>query len=81
MTIDLCRRRHRPHRIQELRPGDEHDTRAGQSQQDASRSGVRIEIVAGPLDRADGDGVDHQPRLGAGLDREESTDLAQHRHS
>jgi hypothetical protein len=31
--------------------------------------------------RADGDGVDHQPRLEACLDDKQSSDLAQHRHS
>jgi hypothetical protein len=37
--------------------------------------------VAAALDRAQRDGIDHQPRLEARLDNEESTDLAQHRHS
>jgi hypothetical protein len=33
------------------------------------------------LDRPDGDGIGHQPRLGARLDLEKPTDLFQHRHS
>jgi hypothetical protein len=31
--------------------------------------------------RADGDGIDHQPRLEASLDDKEPTDFFQHRHS
>jgi hypothetical protein len=33
------------------------------------------------LDRAESDGIDHQPRLEARLDHKKPTDLAQHRHS
>jgi hypothetical protein len=33
------------------------------------------------LGRADGDGIDHQPRLEARLDHKKPTDFAQHRHS
>jgi hypothetical protein len=36
--------------------------------------------VAAAFDRAQGDGIDHQPRLQACLDLEKPTDLAQHRH-
>jgi hypothetical protein len=37
--------------------------------------------VARSFDRADGDRIGDQPRFGAGLDREETTDLAQFAHS
>ena len=33
------------------------------------------------LDRPDGDGISHQPRLGARLDLEKPADLFEHRHS
>jgi hypothetical protein len=33
------------------------------------------------LDRAQRDGIDHQPRLEARLDGEQSPDFTQHRHS
>jgi hypothetical protein len=33
------------------------------------------------LHRADGDCIDHQPRLEARLDDKQSSDFAQHRHS
>jgi hypothetical protein len=32
------------------------------------------------FDRADGDGVNHQPRFKAGLDREQASDASQHCH-
>jgi len=33
--------------------------------------------MAATLDRADGDRVDHQPRFGARLDREQSAEFAE----
>jgi hypothetical protein len=36
--------------------------------------------MASPFDRADGDRVSHQPGFRPGLDREQSTDFAQHRN-
>jgi hypothetical protein len=37
--------------------------------------------MAAAFDRAQRNGIDHQPRLEARLDLEKPTDFAQHRHS
>jgi hypothetical protein len=37
--------------------------------------------MAAAFDRTQGDGIDHQPRLEARLDREQAADLAEHCHS
>ena len=67
--------------VQQLRAGDENDARAGERQEHTARTGIKIEIMMGPFNGADGNRVGDQPRFGAGLDREKSTDFAQHRHS
>jgi hypothetical protein len=69
------------HRIEQLRAGDEDDTGAGRRKQPAAEARVLDQIMLAPLDRTDGDGIDHQPRFEARLDHKKPTDLAQHRHS
>jgi hypothetical protein len=70
----------RLHRIQELRSGDEHHAGAGEGQEHSAVPRIEVEIMASPFDGADGDGVSHQPGFRPGLDREQSTDFAQHRN-
>jgi hypothetical protein len=73
--------RRRRHRIEELRPGHEHDPGASESEQVAPETGILNHVVLAALHRADGDCIDHQPRLEARLDHKKPTDLFQHRHS
>jgi len=70
----------RLHRIQQLRAGDEHHAGAGDGQKNSAVPRVEVEIMASPFDRADGDRISHQPGFSPGLDREQSTDFAQHRN-
>jgi hypothetical protein len=70
----------RLHRIQQLRPGDEHHARAGDCEEHSAVSRIEVEIMAGPFNGADGDRIGHQPGFRPGLDREQSTDFAQHRN-
>jgi hypothetical protein len=67
--------------IEQFRSSDEHHTGAGQGQDQAARSRVHFHVVASPFDGADSDGIDDQPRFRACLDRKESPDFVQHRHS
>jgi hypothetical protein len=69
------------HRIKQLRPGDEHHASAGEGEDHAARSRIKLDVVTRTFDCADGDCIDDQPRLQARLDREESPDFVQHRHS
>ncbi|QIL02776.1 hypothetical protein G7078_08260 [Sphingomonas sinipercae] len=66
--------------IQELAAGDEDDARAGNRQQPAAKSRIGLQVMMPALHRADRDGIDHHPRFGARLDREQSTDFLEHRH-
>jgi hypothetical protein len=75
---DGCGRR--PDRIQDLRTRQEHDSRARGSQHPAGIAGIKLEIVPAPFDRAEGDRIDHDPRLEARLDHEQSADFLQHCH-
>jgi hypothetical protein len=75
------RRLPRANRIEQFATGKEHDARAGQRQEIAAEAWIDLHVVAAAFDRAEGDGIDHQPRFEACLDDEESTDLAQHAHS
>jgi hypothetical protein len=75
------RRNWSAHRIQELAAGDEDDAGARECEQPSAEAGIGLEIMATAFDRAQRDGIDHQPRLQARLDLEEPSDLFQHRHS
>jgi hypothetical protein len=81
VATDLHRDWLRPNRIEQLGSGDEDDAGAGQGQQQAHRSRIKIDIMACPLHRADGDRIGDQPRLRAGLDCEEAADFLQFAHS
>jgi hypothetical protein len=72
MNSCLDRRRSRLDRIEQLGAGQEHDAGAGEGQHQSAIAGVDFQIVATAFDGAEGERVDHQPHLGAGLDREES---------
>jgi hypothetical protein len=80
MTANLHGSRRGLHRIQKLGAGDEHDARAGDRQKHSAVARIEIEIVASPLNSTRGDCVGHQPGFGTGLDREQPTNLAEHRH-
>jgi hypothetical protein len=67
--------------IEQLRSSDEHHACAGQGQDQPARSGIHFHVVARPFHGADGDRIDDQPRFRACLDRKESPDFVQHRHS
>ena len=67
--------------IEQLRSSDEHYAGAGQGQDQPTRPGVDFHVVARPFDGADSDRIDDQPRFRACLDRKESPDFVQHRHS
>ena len=54
---------------------------AGEGEDHAARSRIKLDVVTRTFDRADGDCIDDQPRFRARLDREESPDFVQHRHS
>jgi hypothetical protein len=71
----------RSNRIEKLRPGHEHYAGAGHGEQVSAKTGILDHVMLAALHRADGDGIDHQPRLEARLDHKKPTDLAQHRHS
>jgi len=80
MATDLHGSRRGRHRIQELGAGDEHDARTGDRQKHSAVARIEFEIVASPFDSTHRDCVGHQPGFGTGLDREQPTNLAQHRH-
>jgi len=69
------------HRVEQLSAGDEDDPGAGKGEQPAAEPRIDFHIVTAPLDRAERNGVDHQPRFEARLDGEKPADLAEHRHS
>jgi hypothetical protein len=71
----------RPHRIQQLAAGDEHDSGAGEREQPSAPAGVGFQIDPAAIDGPDGDRIDDQPRLPARLDREQPANLLQHRQS
>jgi hypothetical protein len=66
--------------VQQLGSGDKHDAGAGYGEQPAAGSRIRIEIVTPAFNRAERNGINHQPRLEARLDLEQTTDLFQHHH-
>jgi hypothetical protein len=70
----------RLHRIQQFGAGDEHHAGAGDGQKHSAVSRIKVEIMASPFNGADGDRVGYQPGFRPGLDREQSTDFAQHRN-
>jgi hypothetical protein len=74
------RRNGRLHAVEQLGPGDEDDAGAGQREQPAAGSWIGIEIMAPAFNRAQRDGIDHQPRFKARLDLEQATDFFQHHH-
>jgi len=67
--------------IEKLRASDEHHAGAGQGQDQPARPRIHFHVVARPFHGADSDRIDDQPRFRACLDREESPDFVQHRHS
>jgi hypothetical protein len=67
--------------IKQLCPGDEHHACAGEGEDHAARPRIKLNVVTRALYRADGDCIDDQPRFRARLDRKESSDFVQHRHS
>jgi hypothetical protein len=69
-----------PYRIKQLGADQEDDAGAGKRQQQSADAGVGLEIVDATLDRAQGDRISHQPRLGASLDREQPANFVTHRH-
>jgi hypothetical protein len=73
-------RRCRLHRLEQLRSGDEHHSGAGDCEEHSAVARIKVKIMASPFDGSDGDGVGHQPGFRPRLDREESTDFAQHRN-
>jgi len=81
MAADLHRGGLRLNRIEQLGSGDEDHAGAGQRQKQAHRAWIQLDIVACPLDRADGDCIGDQPRLRAGLYGEEAADVLQFAHS
>jgi hypothetical protein len=80
MATNLHGSRRGRHRIQELCAGDEDDARAGDRQKHSAVARIEFKIVAGPFNGTHGDCVGHQPGFGTGLDREQPTNLAEHRH-
>jgi hypothetical protein len=70
----------RPHGIEQLGADQEHHSGAGQRQQQAADAGIGLQVVNTAFDRAQRDRIGDQPRLSAGLDREQPGDLATHRH-
>jgi hypothetical protein len=66
--------------IQQFWSGDEHDAGAGSRKQPSAKARILLEVMLAALDRAESDRVSDHPRLEAGLDPEESSDLLQHRH-
>lgn len=68
-------------RIEQFGSGDEHHAGAGSGQDPAARSGIFAKIILAALDRPQGDGIDHQPRLEARLDPEKATYLPEHGQS
>jgi hypothetical protein len=71
----------RLHRIEQLPPGNEDDASAGEGEQPAAPARIGFEVEPPAFDGAQRDGIDHQPRLQARLDREQSADLPEHCHS
>jgi hypothetical protein len=68
------------HAVEQFSASDEHDAGAGQRQHPSAISRIAIEVEAAPLDGAERDGIDHQPRFRAGLDLEKASDFFQHIH-
>ena len=60
--------------IEQFGAGDEHHAGAHHRQQNPRIAGIGFHIMATALDRADGDRIDHQERLEAGLDGEQPGD-------
>jgi hypothetical protein len=58
------------HGIQKLPAGEEHDTGACDGEHPAAPSGIGLQVKPSALNGAKSDGVSHQPRLEACLDRE-----------
>ena len=65
------------YRVQQLGAGDEHHAGARQRQKPSAEAGVGLKIEPAALHRAQRDGIDHQPRLEARLDREQPANLAE----
>ncbi len=61
-----------PHRVEQFGAGDEHHAGAHHRQQDARIARIDFHVMAAAFDRADGDRVDYQKRLEAGLDGEQA---------
>jgi hypothetical protein len=66
--------------VQQFGSSDKGDSEAGRSKHDARIAGIVLQIMNAAFDRPDGDGVSHKISLKAGLDDEQSTDLAKHLH-
>ena len=69
---------HRTHRIEQLRACDEHDAGRCQREKIALISRINFNIAPTAFDSAHRDREDHQPRLEAGLDDEQSGDTLKH---
>jgi hypothetical protein len=67
-----CGRRDRPHRIQQLAAGQEHDAATAQGQQIAAGPRELLHVMQPALHRADCDCVNDEKRLEPGLDGEEA---------
>jgi hypothetical protein len=72
--------RHWFDRIDQLGPGDERHAKAGQRQHHAGIARILVHIVKPALDRADGDRICNEQRLGPGLDREQAGEPEAHGH-
>jgi hypothetical protein len=80
MTVNVHGSRRGLPRIQKLGASDEHDARARDRQKHSAVARIKFEIVASSLNSTRGDCVGHQPGFGTGLDREQPTNFAEHRH-
>jgi hypothetical protein len=74
------RRLRRSDRVEQLAAGEEDNAGAGHREQIPAEARIDFDVVAAAFDRPEGNGIDHQPRLEARLDHEQSADFAQHAH-
>jgi hypothetical protein len=80
-TARTDRRLWRPHRIQQLAAGNEHDPGARQREQPAAEARIGLQVMLAAFDRAERDRIDDEPRFPTRLDRKQPTGFPKHWHS